>query len=87
MFNVSGPTQGLKSPSNILIDMTKLCLKIFNEQFLKIKHEKQIVYNLMEISEKKKNNNILDFRSSHCKEHYLYIIELLLEQKFSKSAI
>lgn len=85
MFNVNGPpTQGLKAPSKILIDIANICLKIFYEQFVKIKHEKQIIFNLIEISKQKINKNILNVNTSHCKEHYLYIIELLYRTKIFK---
>lgn len=86
MFNVNGsPNQGLKVPSKILIDIANICLNIFNEQFMKIKHEKQIIFNLMEISKNEINKNVLNLDASQCKEHYLYIIELLFRTKIFKA--
>lgn len=59
MFNVNEQsTQGLKAPSNILVKITNTCLNIFKEEFEKIKHEKQIVFKLLDISKRKINKHI-----------------------------
>lgn len=68
-------TQGLKVPSNILVKITNTCLNIFKEQFEKIKHQKQIVFKLLDISERKINKHIFKLNVPPCKLHYLYILE------------
>jgi len=61
MFNVNEPsTQGLKAPSNIIVNITNTCLNIFNEEFEKIKHEKHIVFKLLDVSKKKLINIFLN---------------------------
>jgi len=85
MFNVNEPsTQGLKAPSNIIVDITNTCLNIFNEEFEKIKHEKHIVFKLLDISKKKIDKYIFKLNVSTCKLHYLYIIELLFRTRIFK---
>jgi len=85
MFNVNeSQTQGLKAPSNLLINIINTCLKVFKNQFEKLKHQKQIIYTFLEVSKKKLQKKILNIDSSVCKEHYLYIIELLFRTKIFK---
>lgn len=73
MINVNEQsTQGLKA-SNILVKITNTCLNIFKEKFEKIKHEKQIVFKLLDISKRKINKHIFKLNVSPCKLHYLYI--------------
>lgn len=86
MFNTNGTlTQGLKAPSIFLIEITNICFNIFNEEFGKIKFKQKIVYKLLEISKKKIKENInLNLDTSDCKEHYLFLIELLFRTKIFK---
>lgn len=42
-----------------------------------MKHKKEIVFRLLELSEKKLNKNNFKLDLSVCKEHYLYMIKLL----------
>lgn len=84
-FNVNEQsTQGLKAPSNILVKITNTCLNIFKEEFEKIKHEKQIVFKLLEISKRKINKHIFKLNVSPCKLHYVYILELLFRTRIFK---
>lgn len=85
IFNVNEPsTQGLKAPSNIIVKITNTCLNIYNKEFEKIKHEKQIVFKLKDISKRNINKYIFNLNESPCKLHYLYIIELLFRTRIFK---
>ncbi|KAL4126559.1 hypothetical protein QTP88_010780 [Uroleucon formosanum] len=81
--NILTDTKGLKMPSSILLTISNICLTIFKKKFEDIKIEKKIVTKLMNDATNKiiKNTTILN---SSCKDHYLYIIELLFRTKMYK---
>jgi len=70
-------------PSSILFTISNICLAIFKKKFEDIKIEKKIVTQLMNDATNKiiKNTTILN---SPCKDHYIYIIELLFRTKIYK---
>lgn len=86
-YDFVGPTLGLKAPSNLVIEITKLCLKVFQEWFNKIKSEHQILTQLKNKVHKRMNKtspNLLNCISLTCRDHYNFIIELLLRTKIFK---
>ncbi|CAI6356302.1 unnamed protein product [Macrosiphum euphorbiae] len=81
--NIFTNTKGLKMPSSILLKISNICLAIFERKFEDIKIEKKVVTQLTNDATKKivKNTSILN---SSCKDHYMYIIELLFRTKMYK---
>jgi DNA transposase THAP9 len=75
--------KGLKMPTSTLLEITDICLSIFNKTFNEIKNQKKLVAQLMQNATKKiiKKTIILN---SPCKDHYLYIMELLFITKIYK---
>jgi len=81
--NIFTDTKGLKMPSSILLKISNICLTIFEKKFGDIKIEKKIVIQLINDATKKitKTTSTLN---SPCKDHYMYIIELLFRTKIYK---
>lgn len=72
-----GPMQGLKAPSEKLLNISKMCFDIFSTKYTNIKTEKNVLGKLKEKALQKINNRYPDLQDSTCYDHYLYIIELL----------
>lgn len=72
-----GSMQGLKAPSEKLLNISKICFDIFSTNYTHIKSGNNILSQLKEKSLKKINARYSDLQNSTCYEHYLYVIELL----------
>lgn len=79
------PTQGLKAPSDQLLDMVKICLYIFEKFFPEIKSEKKLLHKLKEKALLQINKKYIYFQNLTCHSHYVYIIELLFRIKIFKA--
>lgn len=77
-------TQGLKSPSIHLINVTKICLNVFKNLFSKIRHGKKIIEKLKEKSMKEIYLKCPDSINSICKVHLNYIFDTLFRTKIFK---
>lgn len=78
------PTQGLKAPSEQLLQIVNICLEVFKKWFPIIKSSKKIVFQLKEKANKKINMKFPDLQKSKCIFHYIYIVELLFKTKIFK---
>ncbi|KAF0707015.1 Uncharacterized protein FWK35_00028340, partial [Aphis craccivora] len=70
---------GLKTPTDEIVKICKICLNYFEKNWESIKSKKGIVKTLMQLIPL--SNIIPSFDSHPCKEHYLYIIRLLFITK------
>jgi hypothetical protein len=83
--NISNPnTQGLKKPSNYLVTLCKIGLNTFARVFNDIKSEKRLVYQMLQIILKDINTKYLEFEQSECKDHYIFMLKLLLVTRIYK---
>lgn len=76
--------EGMKKPSNFIINICKISLKVFECNFETIKSEIGITKKLIEIIVKKINKKNIILEKLECKEHILYIIKLLLTTRIYK---
>lgn len=77
--------EGLKKPSTWLIKICKISLNIFKTTFKTIISEPRIMTKMFDLILIKLNKKNIDFNESPCKEHYLYIIKLLLVIRIYKA--
>jgi len=77
---------GLKAPTNILLDISTICLNVFKNNFDEIKCNKKLLAQLISKAETKIEDKYSVFQSS-CKEHFQYVIELLLRIKLYKECM
>lgn len=77
-------TQGLKGPSEKLVQIVEICLNVFKNKFSSIKFKKNILDQLLSEAKNKINLKYSIFNSGKCEEHYLYIIKHLLTTKIFK---
>ncbi|KAF0710716.1 THAP-type domain-containing protein, partial [Aphis craccivora] len=78
-FDFIGPTQGLKMPSKVMTQITKVCLDVFTEFFPQIKAQKELLKKLKDIAEPKIKKKLSP--NTWCPIHFTYIIELLFRTK------
>lgn len=83
-FNHVDTSQGLIAPSDNMIKVVTLCLNLFKSKFPKIMTEKKILEQLMSSAEKKINKHSTVLKSTSCKNHYIYILQLLFRTKIYK---
>jgi len=76
-----GASQGLKAPSDSLIKVVTLCLNLFKNKFPKIMARLE---QLMSSAEKIINKHSSVLNSTFCKNHYIYILQLLFRTKIYK---
>jgi len=76
--------QGLKIPSDKLLEIVEICLVVFQNLFPKIKTEKKIMFTLKEKALPVIYKKYSDVENSTCHNHYMYIIELLFRTKLYK---
>lgn len=76
-------SKGLKLPSKLLIQVTKLCLDVFTEMFPQIKTEKEILKKLITRASHRIKNK-LNCLNHSCQTHFNYLIELLFRTKIYK---
>lgn len=69
--------QGLKAPSDKLLNISKMCFDIFSSKYTHIKTEKYVLGQLKEKALQKINIRYPDLQNSTCFGHYMYVIELL----------
>jgi len=77
-------TQGLKIPSDKLLDIVAICLNVFKKLFPIIKCEKKIILQFKENALPKIYRKYPYLQNSTCNNHYIYIIELLFRTKLFK---
>lgn len=77
-------SQGLKAPSDNLIKIVTLCLNVFEKKISKIMIEKKVLEQLMLSAKKKINKHSSVLQSTTCKNHYIYIVQLLFRTKIYK---
>lgn len=83
--NISYPNdQGLKKPSNYLVSLCKIGLNTFARVFNDIKSEKRFVYQMLQIILKEINKKYLEFEHMECKDHYIFMLKLLLVTRIYK---
>ncbi|CAI6353573.1 unnamed protein product [Macrosiphum euphorbiae] len=75
---------GLKAPTNILLDISTICLNVFKNNFDEMKCNKKLLAQLISKAETKIEDKYSILQSNSCKEHFQYIIELLLRTKLYK---
>lgn len=78
------PIQGLKAPSNQLLQIVKICLDVFEKWFPIIKSSKKLIFQLKENANVIINKQFPNFQKTKCINHYTYIIELLFRTKLFK---
>jgi len=83
-FDNVGLAQGLKIPSDRLLEIVEICLNVFQNLFPKIKTEKKIIFSLKEKALPVIYKKYSDVENSTCHNHYMYIIELLFRTKLYK---
>lgn len=83
-FDNVGLAQGLKIPSDKLLEIVEICLDLFQNLFPKIKTEKKIIFSLKEKALPIIYKKYPDVENSTCHNHYMYIIELLFRTKLYK---
>lgn len=76
-------SKGLKLPSKLLIQVTKICLDVFTEMFPQIKTEKEILKKLITTASHRIKNKLSCLNHS-CQTHFNYLIELLFRTKIYK---
>jgi len=84
-FDYLSYDKGLKKPSIWLINVCKISLDICTNTFQTITSEQKLMnklLNLIIIKLKRENINVYE---SSCKDHYLYIIKLLLKTRIYKA--
>jgi hypothetical protein len=83
-FDNVGLAQGLKIPSDKLLEIVEICLDIFQNLFPKIKTEKKNIFSFKEKALPIIYKKYSDVENSTCHNHYMYIIELLFRVKLYK---
>lgn len=74
---------GLKTPTNILIDVSTIFLKVFKNNFDEMKCDKKLLAQLISKAESKIKNKYSIFQYP-CKDHFQYVMELLLRTRLYK---
>jgi len=83
-FDNVGLAQGLKIPSDKLVEIVEICLNVFENYFPKLKFEKKIIFSFKEKALPIIYQKYSDVENSTCHNHYMYIIELLFRTKLYK---
>lgn len=77
-------SQGLKNPSSLLILICNISLEVFKKLFDEIKSEKGVAKVMLNEIKRRLNKKISNFEELKCKEHYLYLVKLLLTTRIYK---
>lgn len=77
-------SKGLKKPSSLQILICNTGLNVFSKMFAVIKSEKEIVKRMLKVVVLKLNKQIKHFDDSTCKDHYEFIVQLLLITRIYK---